>query len=102
MHTGQAPSVPHGTRPDRQPEPGQQRRGWLRQQPQPHGPGRQRQPHGPGRQLQPHGPGRERPRWLLAVTGVALLAASVVMMAAGAQQSRAQTSRPHLAPWAAT
>ena len=81
MHTGQASSVPHGTRPDRQHEPGQQRRlGWLRRQPQ------------------PHGPGRQRPRWLLAVTGVALLAASVVMMAAGAQQSRAQTSRPHLAP----
>jgi hypothetical protein len=42
--------------------------------------------------------GRQRRCWPLAVSGLALLVASVVMMAAGAQSSRAQTARPHLAP----
>ncbi len=43
-------------------------------------------------------PARQRRCWPLAVTGLALMAASVVMMAVGAQPSRAQTVRPHLAP----
>ena len=43
-------------------------------------------------------PARQRRCWPLAVTGLALLAASVVMMAVGAQPSRAQTVSPHLAP----
>jgi hypothetical protein len=43
-------------------------------------------------------PARQRRCWPLAITGLALLAASVVMMAVGAQPSRAQTARSHLAP----
>jgi hypothetical protein len=42
--------------------------------------------------------GRRRRCWPLAVTGLALLVASVIMMAIGAQPSRAQAVRPHLAP----
>lgn len=42
--------------------------------------------------------GRERSGWLLALTGLALLVVSVVMMAAGARPLRAQTARPHPAP----
>jgi len=49
---------------------------------------------------EPRGTQRGRPRrcWPLAVTGLALLVASVLMMTAGAQSSRAQTARQHLAP----
>jgi hypothetical protein len=42
--------------------------------------------------------GRRRRCWPLAVAGLALLVASIVMMAVGAQPSRAQTAHPHLAP----
>jgi Platelet-activating factor acetylhydrolase, isoform II len=38
--------------------------------------------------------GGRRSRWSLAIAGVTLLAVSVVMMATGAQPSRAQTTRP--------
>ena len=41
-----------------------------------------------------HGRGRRR-CWPLAITGLALLAISIVMMMVGAQSSRAQTSRQH-------
>jgi hypothetical protein len=37
-------------------------------------------------------------RWPLAVTGLVLLVVSVVMMATGAQPSRAQIAHPQLAP----
>ncbi len=49
---------------------------------------------------EPRGTQRGRPRrcWPLAVTGLALLVASVLMMTAGAQSSRAQAARQHLAP----
>jgi hypothetical protein len=38
--------------------------------------------------------GGPRSRWSLAIAGVTLLVVSVVMMATGAQPSRAQTARP--------
>ena len=41
---------------------------------------------------------RRRRCWPLAVAGLALLVASVIMMVIGAQPSRAQAVRPHLAP----
>jgi hypothetical protein len=52
------------------------------------------QPHpAPGRAPNAGGSGR-RLRWLFAVSGVALLVVSMVMMVIGAQPSRAQTVHP--------
>jgi hypothetical protein len=50
-----------------------------------------------GRAKGASGNGR-RSRWVLGVSGVALLVVSVIMMAIGAQPSQAQTVRPAQAP----